>query len=82
MIMSCQGTVALTGDTTDVILESALLIKHMSKTNPELLAAVIYAQKEWIESAIKRADPDGIKAIEACIETLHEAEKEIGDNEI
>lgn len=79
MIMSCQGTVAFTGYATDVILEGALLIKHMSKKNPELLVALIHAQEDCIQDAISRSNPEGIQAIEAVIETLHEAEKEIDD---
>lgn len=80
MIMSCQGTVAITGDAADVILEAAQLIKYMSKTNPELLVAVIHAQEDYIQDAILRSNSNGIHAIESVIETLHEAEKEIDEN--
>ena len=81
MIMSSQGMIAFTGDATEIILDGALLIKHMSKKNPELLVALIHAQEDYIQDAISRSDPDGVCAIEDVIEQLHEAEKEIDNGE-
>lgn len=72
MIKSIKGDTTIHGNTWELTFELHHLIRQLSVACPEILSAVIYKDREYLEKAILVSDSKEIEIIEQLIDVIEE----------
>lgn len=79
MIKSIKGDTAIHGNTWELTFELHHLIRQLSVVCPEILSAVIYKDREYLEKAILVSDSKEIEMVGQLIDVIEEERSKLDD---
>ena len=79
MIKSIKGDTTIHGNTWELTFELHHLIRQLSVVCPEILSAVMYKDREYLEKAVFVSDPKEIILVENIIDIIEEERSKLDD---